>query len=82
MGKFSKIFSLFSPSPAPIEPPPLPVLPPLPQVDDAAAEAERKKDLQVAAARKGISSTIKTSGLGDTSDPETKRATLLGQGTV
>jgi hypothetical protein len=82
MSKFSKIFSLFSPSPSAIEPPLLPVLPPLPQFDDAQAEADRKAALQVAAARKGISSTVKTSSLGDTSEPETKRATLLGQGTA
>lgn len=69
--------SIFSP-PSPPKPQPLPPLP-----DPAAAqfEANQKAAEQAAQARRGIASTVQTSGLGDTTAANTKRATLLGSGT-
>ena len=65
------------------EPPALPPLPPLPTEQEPEIDEADKKALQVAAARKGIQSTIKTSGLGDTSESDdSRRPTLLGQGAV
>jgi hypothetical protein len=79
MSKFSMLFGGNIQTP---EPPPLPPLPPLPTEQEPEIDEADKRALQVAAARKGIQSTIKTSGLGDTSEPVTKRPTLLGQGAV
>lgn len=67
--------SLFS-SPKIPSPPPLP---PLPDPNAEEIKRKRKEALTAALRRKGILSTVKTSGLGDTSEAEVKRATLLGQ---
>ena len=56
-----------------------PPLPPVPTPDDPAVDDERRKQRIAAALRKGRRSTIKTSGLGDTSPAPIRRKTLLGQ---
>lgn len=68
--------AIFSP------PKPKPQLPPepdpVPQPEDPEVKAQGKKNEQAAMKRRGISQTIKTSGVGDTSAPTTQRKTLLG----
>ena len=67
--------SFFSPP----KPPQIQPLPPLPDPNAAEIKRKRKESQQAAQRRKGFFSTIKTSGLGDTSEANVKRVTLLGQ---
>ncbi len=68
MGKFSP-----SKPPAP-EPPP-----PLPKPDDPEVERRKEEVNTAARRRKGLLSTVKTSGLGDTSEATNTQKTLLGE---
>ena len=58
MSKFSMLFGVQEKQS--FEPPPLPPLPPLPTEQEPEIDEADKKALQVASARKGIQSTIKT----------------------
>ena len=72
--------SFLFPSPKPPSLPPPAPPPPLPTQDDAGVEA-RRRELAESRARKmrgGIQGSIKTSGLGDTSEPLIERKSALG----
>lgn len=69
--------SIFSPS-APSLPPP-PPLPEPPTPDDPEVEARREEVRLSLLRRRGRASTILTSGLGDTTSPTVRRATLGGE---
>lgn len=60
-----------APAPAP--------LPPLPDPDAEEFKKRQKIAQDAAVRRRGFLDTVKTSGLGDTSEATTKRKTLLGQ---
>jgi hypothetical protein len=69
--------SIFSPS-APSAPvPPPPPLPPTPE--DPEVQARKEEVRMSLLRRRGRASTILTSGLGDTSAPNVRRATLGGE---
>jgi len=69
--------SIFSPSaPSLPAPPPLP-LPPTPEDPEV---AQRREEVRMSLLRRrGRASTILTSGLGDTTSPTIRRATLGGE---
>lgn len=56
----------------PAPPPPVP----MPTREDPAIAESKQRQRMSEIARKGRASTILTGGLGDTSEPETKRPTL------
>lgn len=62
------------------QPPPTPVAPPT--ADDAAAKADKQKQLDTEAAQRrasGLGSTVLTSSQGDTSAQQGKKTTLGGK---
>ena len=74
MGSIASIFSPSEPSPPPPPPPP-----PIPTRDDPEV-AERREEIRLSLLRRrGRASTILTSGLGDSTSPAIRRATLGGE---
>lgn len=63
------------PKPAPLPPPPPVPPPPAVEVPDTDVEDDVRADLR---RRKGRTSTIATAGAGLTTEPETKKPSLLG----
>lgn len=63
----------------PSKPPAMPPPAPLPTPEDPSVKANAEKERLAAKRRRGIASTIKTSGLGDTSPANVRRPSVLGQ---
>jgi hypothetical protein len=61
------------------KPPAIPAPPPPPPAPEDPAVKKAADDAKMAASkRRGFGSTVRTSGLGDTSEASTQRQTLLG----